>query len=145
MNGMVSGDSVLTPDFKTTPYWWEESPRPAAAPDPLPAQADVVVVGSGFTGLSASLTLLQAGRQVLVLDAENLGAGASSRNAGSMGRTFRHNFSELAERGVNLAVDPSREVNAALDFAYNRIESEGIKCHLARRGRFTAFIGPTQY
>jgi len=72
----------LMPDFKTTPYWWEEASPPAAL-DPLPAQADVVVVGSGYTGLSASLTLQQAGRQVLVLDAENLGAGASSRNAGS--------------------------------------------------------------
>src|SRR2546425_6791584 len=91
----VSGDSVLPPDFKTTPYWWEEA-RPPAAPDPLPAQADVVVVGSGYTGLSASLTLLQAGRQVLGLDAENLGAGASSRNAGSMGRTLPPNFSQPA-------------------------------------------------
>ena len=140
-----AGDSVLTPDFKTTPYWWEEA-LPPAAPDPLPSQADVVVVGSGYTGLSASLTLLQAGRQVLVLDAENLGAGASSRNAGSMGRTFRHTFSELAEtRGIDFATRVYREVHAAFEFAYDRIESEGIKCHLARRGRFTAFIGPTQY
>ena len=111
---MVSGNSVLTPDFKTTPYWWEEA-SPPAAPDPLPAQADVVVVGSGYTGLSASLTLQQAGRQVLVLDAENLGAGASSRNAGSMGRTFRHNFSELAEtRGIDFATRVYREVHASV-------------------------------
>jgi glycine/D-amino acid oxidase-like deaminating enzyme len=138
-------DSVLTPDFKTTPYWWEEAPPPAA-PDRLPVQADVVVVGSGYTGLSASLTLLQASRQVLVLDSENLGSGASSRNAGSMGRTFRHNFSELAgTRGIEFATQVYREVHQAFEFAYNRIESEGIKCHLARRGRFTAFIGPTQY
>lgn len=142
---MVGGDSVLTPDFKTTPYWWEEALPPPAS-DPLPAQADVVVVGSGFTGLSASLTLLQAGRQVLVLDAENLGAGASSRNAGSMGRTFRHTFTELAEtRGIDFATRVYREVHAAFEFAYDRIESEGIKCQLVRRGRFTAFIGPTQY
>jgi len=142
---MSAIDSVLTPDFKTTPYWWEEA-RPPAAPEPLPARADVVVVGSGYTGLSASLTLLQASRQVLVLDSENLGSGASSRNAGSMGRTFRHNFSELAEtRGIDFATRVYREVHGAFEFAYNRIESEGIKCHLARRGRFTAFIGPTQY
>src|SRR5689334_20641933 len=145
MSVMVGGDPVLTPDFKTTPYWWEEA-NPPAAPDSLPAQADVVVVGSGFTGLSASLTLQQAGRQVLVLDAENLGAGASSRNAGSMGRTFRHDFSELAQtRGIDFATQVYREVHGAFQFAYNRIESEGIKCHLARRGRFTAFIGPEQY
>jgi len=127
MTVMVSGDSVLTPDFKTTPYWWEEA-SPPAAPDSLPAQADVVVVGSGYTGLSASLTLLQAGRQVLVLDAENLGAGASSRNAGSMGRTFRHNFSELAAtRGIDFATRVYREVHGAFEFAHNRIESEGIE------------------
>lgn len=142
---MSAVDSVLTPDFKTTPYWWEEA-RPPAAPEPLPAQADVVVVGSGYTGLSASLTLLHASRQVLVLDSENLGSGASSRNAGSMGRTFRHNFSELVEtRGIDFATRVYREVHGAFEFAYNRIESEGINCHLARRGRFTAFIGPTQY
>jgi glycine/D-amino acid oxidase-like deaminating enzyme len=143
---VITADSVLTPDFKTTPYWWEEAPRPSAKPTPLPARADVVVVGSGYTGLSASLTLLQAGRQVLVLDAGDLGVGASSRNAGAMGRTFRHTFSDLSEtRGVDFATRVYREVKSAFEFAYNRVESEGIKCHLARRGRFTAFIGPTQY
>jgi glycine/D-amino acid oxidase-like deaminating enzyme len=143
---VASGDSVLTPDFKATPYWWDEAPRPPAESSPLPTQADVVVVGSGYTGLSACLTLLQAGRQVLVLDSENLGAGASSRNAGSMGRTFRHNFSDLAKtRGVDFAIRVYREVHGAFEFAYNRIESENINCHLARRGRFTAFIGPAQY
>src|SRR5262249_39056643 len=38
-----------------------------------------------------------------------------------------------------------REVHDAFDFSYSRIESEGIKCELVRRGRFTAFIGPKQY
>src|SRR5256886_9983976 len=91
----VSGDSVLTPDFKPTPYWWEEA-RPPAAPDPLPAQADVVVVGSGYTGLSASLTLLQAGRQVLGLDARKLRAGANARHARPHGRPLPPPFSAPA-------------------------------------------------
>lgn len=143
---MSSGESVLMPDFKTTPYWWEEGPRPPVEATPLPARADVLVVGSGYTGLSAARTLLQAGRQVLVLDAETLGFGASSRNAGAMGRTFRHTFSDLEkEHGTDFATRVYREVNNAFEFAYNLVESEGIKCHLARRGRFTAFIGPTQY
>jgi glycine/D-amino acid oxidase-like deaminating enzyme len=104
------------------------------------------VVGSGYTGLSASLTLLQAGRQVLVLDAETLGFGASSRNAGAMGRTFRHNFSDLEKaHGIDFATRVYREVNDAFEFAYKLVEIQSIKCHLARRGRFTAFIGPAQY
>ncbi len=36
----------------------------------LPAKTDVVIVGSGFTGLSAALTLLRNGRSVVVLDEE---------------------------------------------------------------------------
>lgn len=143
---MTRSDSVLMPDFKTTPYWWEEGPRPPVESVPLPARADVLVVGSGYTGLSASLTLLQAGRQVLILDGEALGYGASTRNAGAMGRTFRHNFSDLAKsRGIDFATRVYREVNDAFEFAHNLVESQGIKCHLARRGRFTAFIGPAQY
>ena len=86
---MVSGDSVLTPDFKTTPYWWEEG-SPPAAPDSLPAQADVVVVGSGYTGLSASLTF--AGGPSSIGSRRKSRRGRQLPNAGSMGRTFRHNF-----------------------------------------------------
>ncbi len=138
--------SVLAPDFKATPYWWDAAPRPEIDCRDLPKQADVVIVGSGYTGLSAALTLLQAGREVLVVDAGELGAGASSRNAGSMGRTFRQKFSDLATtRGVEFATDVYREVHNAFAFAYDLIEREGIQCHLARRGRFTAFIGPQQY
>lgn len=137
---------ALMPDLKTTPYWWDGAPRPASEPVPLPVQAEVVVVGSGFTGLSAGLTLLKNGRSVLVLDSEDLGSGASSRNAGSMGRTFRHAFSDLMQsRGIDFATRVYREVHEAFAFSYNRIETEEISCELVRRGRFTAFIGPKQY
>jgi polar amino acid transport system permease protein len=44
-------------DFSTDPYWWMEAPRPSLPEAAVPDRADVVVVGSGFTGLSASLTL----------------------------------------------------------------------------------------
>lgn len=143
---MADSHSILTPDFKSEPYWWDEAPRPAIKFDPLPAKVDVLVVGSGYTGLSASLTLARAGRRVLVLDAEELGQGASTRNAGSMGRTFRRSFSSLVKmRNVDFATKVYREVHAAFEFAYDLIESEKIRCHLHRRGRFTAFIGPKQY
>src|SRR6202020_1432598 len=55
---------------------------PKAVSRSLPAQVDVAVIGSGFTGLSAARTLAQRGAKVAVLEAETIGWGASSRNGG---------------------------------------------------------------
>src|SRR5690349_17588051 len=72
-------------DAVDTPYWWDAA-RPAAQPAAeLPAQSEITIVGAGFTGLNAALTLAQAGKQVTVLDAEAPGWGASSRNGGMLG------------------------------------------------------------
>ena len=47
--------------------------------------ADVCVVGAGYTGLSAALHLAQAGRSVVLLEAQRVGFGASGRNGGQLG------------------------------------------------------------
>ncbi|MBM05340.1 MAG: FAD-dependent oxidoreductase [Oceanibulbus sp.] len=63
--------------------WWDETcaapDRPAQHGD---AQADVVIIGGGFTGLNAALHLAQAGVGATVLEAERVGFGASGRNGG---------------------------------------------------------------
>ncbi|MFL5053860.1 MAG: FAD-dependent oxidoreductase, partial [Microvirga sp.] len=49
-----------------TPYWWDAAkPAPARTAE-LPASSEVVIVGGGFTGLNAALTLARAGKQVTV-------------------------------------------------------------------------------
>lgn len=65
-------------------YWAETVPdsillRPPATGD---IRADVAVIGAGFTGLSAALHLAQAGADVVVVDAQHPGWGASGRNGG---------------------------------------------------------------
>lgn len=45
-------------------------------------KADVVIVGGGFTGLSAAIDLAERGQSVVVLEADRVGAGASGRNGG---------------------------------------------------------------
>ena len=76
------------PDPGAAPLWWDQSaatpPRDAETASGLPQVADVVIVGGGFTGLWTAYYLLQArpGLEVLVLEAEHVGFGASGRNGG---------------------------------------------------------------
>jgi glycine/D-amino acid oxidase-like deaminating enzyme len=83
---------------------------------------------------------------VTVIDAGDPGSGASSRNTGSMGRTFRHKFSGLlAEFGVDRAVAIYRDVSAAYEYAAGLIVNEQIACHLEQCGRFTAAMSPQHF
>ena len=65
--------------------------------DPYPVlqgtvQADVGIVGGGYTGLSAALHLAQRGYSVALLEAHKVGFGASGRNGGQVGSGQRQVF-----------------------------------------------------
>ena len=81
--------------YKELPYWWDDAHLPQAVPAPLPKTADVTVVGGGFTGLAAALELSQGGREVVVLDRDDIGAGASSRNGGMAHPGGKHSVAEF--------------------------------------------------
>ncbi len=139
-------DRVFAEGFKTTPYWWEAAPRPELPEEPLPPKADVAIVGSGFTGLSAALDLARAGRSVLVLDAGDAGFGASSRNGGMVGGQLKWSYTDLkAMYGQPKAVALVREAQASLDYAKDLIEREQITCHLQKVGMFLGAHRPRHY
>ncbi len=125
--------------LKTEPYWWEAAPRTALPAVDLPGKVDVAVVGSGYTGLNAALALARAGREVLVLEAETAGWGASSRNQGQVGLMTKSSLAAMEQRhGREHAVALVREGMAAVGFVTGLIEREGIACHLRKTGRFCA-------
>jgi glycine/D-amino acid oxidase-like deaminating enzyme len=106
----------FTGDFKLAPYWWEKRGPIAPGDDSLPKAADVVVIGAGVTGVEAARVLAEGGRDVLVIDAGIPGEGASSRNAGMIGRNFKHSYSELKARfGRDVAQGFFHELQNAYD------------------------------
>ncbi len=138
--------TVVTPDFKSTPYWWEAAPRPNLPQAPLPKTTEVAVIGSGFTGLSAALTLARAGRQVHVFEAEDAGHGASTRNSGFIGSALRSKFSPLIERyGLAQATAMAKEAVAAHRYLVSLLEREQIACHFVYCGRLVPAHTPEAY
>lgn len=135
----------LSQDFRQTPFWCDGLPGPAA-PASLPLRADVVVIGAGLTGLSAAHRLASAGRHIVVLDAGEPGAGASSRNAGMLGKAGRQSLLALSQSlGQERAVAFFREQQAIFDESVERILSEGLECDFRMSGRFIGALSQAHY
>ncbi len=132
-------DDMFTPDFKAQPYWWDRTPRPASVSPDLPRSVDAVVIGSGYTGLSAALEIARGGRSTLVVDAEDAGWGCSTRNGGQVGTSIKPGYNELARRhGTAAAADIILEGQNALAWIGEFVEREVIDCDFLIAGRFHA-------
>jgi len=86
----LAGMDLLTANDRPGVYpasWYAETTPelPVFAPLQGAARADVCVIGGGYTGLSAALSLAQAGFSVTLLEAQRVGFGASGRNGGQVG------------------------------------------------------------
>jgi glycine/D-amino acid oxidase-like deaminating enzyme len=89
----------LSPEYAPTPYWWDGVDAPASSPPaPGPAsvtEADVAVVGAGYTGLAAAWELARHERHVVVVDTEDIGRGASARNGGMVHPGTKHDLATM--------------------------------------------------
>ncbi|MGB1239091.1 MAG: NAD(P)/FAD-dependent oxidoreductase, partial [Pseudomonadales bacterium] len=137
------------PNLTLTPYWhrvFDSAPQ-TLRPEQLASHYDVLVVGSGFTGLSAALTLARTGKSVLVADSGPLAGGASSRNGGLLGPSFH----KLGLKGMQSAFG-SETANALLaeslagfEWLLDFIVREQIDCDLQRCGRFRGALKPEHF
>ena len=136
----------FAPDLKLDSYWWDDVPRPALPPVDLPARADVVVIGSGYTGLNAALVTARAGRSTLVIDAEDAGFGCSTRNGGQISTSIKPGYESLARRhGAERAVAILRDGHNSLAWVAELVAREGIDCDFHVSGRFHGAHTPAQY
>ena len=113
--------------------WYAATATPLEPFPPLKGaqKADVCVVGGGYTGLSAALHLAQAGRDVILLDAQRVGFGASGRNGGQVG-TGQRVEQDALERMVG--ADHARRLwDLGLDavaLVKDLVVTHDIDCHL---------------
>ena len=128
-----------------TPYWWQNQPQYRNTEAP-PTKADCVVVGAGFTGLSAALTLAKAGRDVVVLDSQAIGFGASTRNGGMLGSGHKVSVADANKHyGSDIAGQLHCEANASLEFTKSLIVDHKIDCDLQASGRLRTAWTPQDY
>jgi len=119
-----------------TPYWWDDGKPLPDLPESPPRTAELVIVGGGYTGLSAAITATRAGAKVTVIDAIIPGQGASTRNGGMCGAHTRIAIDDMAASfGRGTAHDLLNEAPKAYAFTRDLIEAEAIACDFQETGR----------
>ena len=128
----------------TTHGLWGAS-APAAPAQPALDQhieVDVVIVGGGFTGLSAALHLQQKGARTAVLEAQEVGFGGSGRNVGLVNAGMWVMPSALpGELGDVHGQRLLTQLGAGPDLVYELIERYGIACEAVRNGTLHCAVG----
>ncbi|MCX8997124.1 FAD-binding oxidoreductase [Rhizobiaceae bacterium BDR2-2] len=112
------------------------NPAPDFRQSAVPARADAVVIGAGFTGLTAALALARAGKKVVVLEGTSIGAGASGTNAGFVVPNFAK-----ADPATVYQKLPREKAEALLklvgegaDAVFSTIREENIACDASQVG-----------
>ncbi|PLZ04452.1 FAD-dependent oxidoreductase [Burkholderia sp. WAC0059] len=142
---MRSDTLLFHEDFRAEPYWWDAAP-PETARAALPGQVDLVVVGSGYCGLSAAAEAAKRGAGVAVLDAAEIGAGGSTRSGGMVS-----SGQKLAMTNAIRGVSPERlrglmqESMASFAYLKRLVADEALDADLKITGRFFGAFTPAHF
>lgn len=139
--------ATVLDDAKPAVLWTDRQDAPALR-EPLIGQqvADLVVVGGGFTGLWTAWRALERNpaTRVVLLEAERIGFGATSRNGGFVAASLTHGLSHgvaLWPRDIeDLLVEGDRNLAELVA----TIAAAGIDCGLVSTGKTTAAVEPWQ-
>ena len=133
--------------MEQTCLWWATAPEPKSYLNkPLPEKADVVVIGGGFTGTSAALQLAKNGANVVLLEAESIGWGASSRNGGQALSCLHYPLHKMIKLyGRELAKEMFLAAVKAADTVEQIVTEEKIDCDYARSGNIEAASRPAHF
>ncbi|MEM8877410.1 MAG: FAD-binding oxidoreductase [Pseudomonadota bacterium] len=119
------------------PSLWAETAPDAPRTEPLTTDidTDIVIIGGGFTGLSCALHSAEAGRSVVLLEAREIGFGASGRNNGQVIPALtRPDPDDLVAR---FGADGERFVallGGAAQLLFDLVREHGIECEAEQNG-----------
>ena len=127
--------------------FWMARRHARRTPEPLQGveEADVAIVGGGYTGLWTALFLkeLEPRRKVVVLEQELVGYGGSGRNAGIVGETIDHSHElAIAHFGLDEARRLARLGRENLDAMETFLRERGIDAGFERRGQLIVALRP---
>jgi glycine/D-amino acid oxidase-like deaminating enzyme len=131
-NLVLTTTAPLSPDYASTPYWWDGIDAPPSSGTTMATEADVAIVGAGYTGLSAAWELARRRRHVVVVDSSDIGRGASARNGGMVHPGGKHDVASM------LAMAQGREMwddtVAAFEGVEALVSELGDACDWRRSG-----------
>lgn len=150
---MQAGPAALASidNLTITPFWLDQPIRPAARPvlgsntsDPL--DADLVVVGGGFTGLWTALLAKERdpGRDVVLLEGGRIADGATGRNGGFVSASLTHGLANGLDRFPGELPTLLSMGHENLDGIEQAIARYGIDCAFVRTGEIDVAVAPHQ-
>jgi glycine/D-amino acid oxidase-like deaminating enzyme len=125
---------------------WLEGSEEAAPPLAGECEAEVAVIGAGFAGLCSALALRREGIDVVVLEAQQAGFGASGRNAGHLTPTIGKDLPTLARiYGHERVAALVHLAETAIGHVETLISTLGIECDYEPVGNVVAAVHPAQH
>jgi glycine/D-amino acid oxidase-like deaminating enzyme len=130
-------------------YWWQERGPEARRPSlPAGTDADVCIVGAGYTGLWTAYYLKRAdpGLRIVVLEANFAGFGASGRNGGWVTATLPGSRARYAAhpQGANGVRELERRLRETIDEVARVCADEGLDVGLVKGGTLTVATSAAQ-
>ena len=126
-----------------TLYAYTARPAPPTPPLDGDRRVSVVVIGAGFTGLSAALHLAEGGVDVAVLEAHAPGWGASGRNGGQVNPGLKHDPDTVEQDfGSDLGARMVALSGNAPNVVFDLIQRHQIECQALQSGTLRAAISP---
>ena len=123
------------------PSYYAHSANPSPERPPLQGstEADVCIVGGGYTGLSAGIALAEAGMKVVILEQARVGWGASGRNGGQIVHSYSRDIDVIEKSyGAAVAKPLADMMFEGARIIRERVAKYNIDCDLKNGGIFSA-------